>query len=85
MYKLLKFEAAWCGQCKVMDTNLKNFTACEVEHIDVETDEGEKMSDKYYIMSLPTMILVDENGEALQRWNGIVPIKEIETKISELC
>jgi thioredoxin-related protein len=68
-----------------MDNNLKSFTACPVEHINVETEKGEELSEKYGIMSLPTMILVDKVGEALYRWTGITPIKDIEFKIAELC
>ena len=81
--KLIKFGAEWCGPCKMMNERLKNFTACEVQYIDVddESEETTKLIEKYQIMSVPVMILLDDENNMVNRWTGLTDIKEIENEI----
>lgn len=66
--RLLKFEADWCQPCK---TQAKLMEGMEYEAIDVETREGAALASKYGVRSLPTIILVDDQGDILQRSSGI--------------
>lgn len=81
--KLIKFGAEWCGPCKMMNERLKNFTACEVQYIDVddESEETTKLIEKYQIMSVPVMILLNDENNMVNRWTGLTDIKEIENEI----
>ncbi len=83
-YKLVKFGAPWCGMCRVMDKNLEGFKACEVIKYDVEDDENESVVEKYKVKNLPTMILIDGEGNPVEKWHGVVNAKVIEDKISSL-
>ena len=68
--KLLKFSATWCGPCKMQATEFKeNPLDIEVEEINIDTNENELIS-KYNVRSIPTMVLVDDEGNELSRWIG---------------
>ena len=73
--KLLKFGAEWCTHCKEQDTILKKFDAIPVEVIDCDNDIDDLCS-KYNIMSIPTMLLID-NDEVVERFNGTISLDEL--------
>lgn len=79
MNKILKFEASWCGQCKALDKILltvdKNI---KIEHIDVDEDDNLDLVQKFDILNIPTLILVNENMEELVRLHGVQTKEAIE-------
>ena len=68
--KYLKFEASWCGACKMVQPQLNKVSAegITVEKIDAEHDNG--MVTNYNIRNLPTVILVDDSGKEFWRTVG---------------
>ena len=83
--KLLKFGAEWCAPCKSMDEQLKDFTACQIERHDVDSDNIKTLEliDKYKIRSVPTMILLDDNDNIIHIWTGSTPISQITEEINK--
>lgn len=82
--RILKFGSQCCGPCKVMEEKLKkNPPSIEYQSLDVEDDSNEELISQYNIKNLPTMILVDNNGTELERWNGIVNPELIEKSIKK--
>lgn len=79
--KLIKFGADWCTHCKEQDTILEKFDAIPVEVIDCDNDTNDLCS-KYNIMSIPTMLLID-NDEVVERFNGVVTLDDLNNKIKE--
>jgi thioredoxin 1 len=68
--KYLKFEAGWCGACKMVQPQL-NKVAAEgiiVEKIDAESNNDLIM--QYNIRNLPTVVLVDNSGKEYYRTAG---------------
>lgn len=81
--KVYKFEASWCGPCKAFAPtfervkNMEEFSNIEFKEIDVEEDENEdNLAEKYKIQSVPTTILLNENGEVLYKVMGNVSEKD---------
>lgn len=82
--KLLKFYTNTCSQCKMMNGVLDGFDLVPIEHIDCE-DDPEDLATKFQIRSLPTLVLVDDDGEFLRKFTGYIAIEDIERIIrSEL-
>ena len=65
--KILKFFGLWCGPCKALS---KAFKDAKIEHQDIDVDENEELVDKYHIKSIPTVIVLDNEGEELGRFVG---------------
>lgn len=80
--KLLKFYAHWCGPCKVQGSLLKGLSI-PIQEIDVEEENNEDCVDAYSVMSLPTLIVVDEDGNELKRFVGLTQKEDIEKFISD--
>ena len=72
MKKLLYFSAAWCGPCKQLGPIMSEISSTiPVKKIDV--DQNPEMAQKYGIRNIPTVILVDEQGQELAKKIGFNP------------
>ncbi len=75
---LIDFWATWCGPCKMLSPIIEEIAEerddIKVCKINVD-DEGE-LSIKYGVMSIPTLILM-ENGEVKNTSVGFMPKKEV--------
>ena len=68
--KLIKFSASWCGPCKMQTKEFEeNPVNVEVEAIDID-DDNDDLSGRHNVRSIPTMILIGDDGEVLNRWTG---------------
>lgn len=82
--KLLQFKASWCGPCKMQTKEFEeNPVDTELVPIDVDEDK-EDLATKYGIRSIPTMILVGDNDEVLNKWVGITKSSTINEFIKGL-
>lgn len=70
--KLLKFFADWCGPCKALEKTLGN-----IEHENIDIELNEELTSKYGIRSIPTLVLVDDEGKEMRRLTGAVTLDEI--------
>lgn len=85
MKRILKFEAEWCGQCKVLTPILKkvleNHIDITLTTIDIETEEETTL--KYNIRNLPTLVFIKDSIE-VGRTSGVLTADMLENKIKEL-
>lgn len=77
--KIIKCGASWCAPCKAFAKTLNkikesnDYPNISFEEYDIEEDEaGQELTEKFKIMSVPTTILLDENGELLTKVLGNV-------------
>ena len=72
--KYLYFSAPWCTPCKQLAPKME----LVAEKITVEkilVDTNVEIAQKYGIRSIPTVVLIDENGIELERFVGVNPVE----------
>lgn len=76
---ILKFSRVGCTPCKTM-TNFLHDKGVDYKELDVEDDA--QLAAQYGIASVPTLLLVDDTGEVLDRVVGFNPggIEELLNK-----
>ncbi|CQR71290.1 Thioredoxin-1 [Sporomusa ovata DSM 2662] len=83
---LVDFWAPWCGYCNklapIMD-ELAQEMSDQIKVVKVNVDENRSLTQKYGVMSLPTMI-VFKDGEQLEKLTGYLPKANITSKLQKL-
>lgn len=70
MNKILLFKLSTCGPCKLLS---KLFTQLHILKEDIvldEDDNADTIADKYNVKSVPTVVVLDKEGEELGRFVG---------------
>lgn len=81
MKQLLYFGAEWCSACKALwpivqkEAPTKGY---DVKFCDMDEEEGAFMADDYKVRSLPTIIILSEDGVELKRAVGNTAWKEVQ-------
>ncbi|AZZ35278.1 hypothetical protein CIK05_00155 [Bdellovibrio sp. qaytius] len=77
---LLKFSAPWCPACIRLKSETMNKPQVQAllkkvnfQEINIDLVENEKLSDEYGVKAIPTVILVNEQGEEIKRWLDYQP------------
>lgn len=75
---LVDFYADWCGPCKMLAPILEQISEenPEIKIIEVNVDEYSNEAKNYNILSIPTLIFM-ENGKEKKRLVGLVSKEEI--------
>ena len=73
---LVDFFANWCGPCKMLAPVLEKAER-NVKVIKVDTDEFEDLAREYGVMSIPTLVLI-ENGNEVKRNIGFIDKDSLE-------
>lgn len=81
--KVIKFEADWCGPCKMMKPaweQVIQMDDIEFEVCDVDADPD--LARKYDIMSVPIILLI-KDGEVVHSMLGVKRAEEIIAEIKK--
>ncbi len=76
MKKILYFTASWCGPCKALAPRMESLSS-QINYEKIDVDQNSNLSAKYGVRSVPCLILVDENGQELNRMVGVQPDETI--------
>jgi thioredoxin-like negative regulator of GroEL len=73
--QLLKFFATWCNPCKTLTKTLEDVQfPYKVTPVDI--DQSLDLAIQYSIKSVPTMILVDDDGKTITKLSNSKATKE---------
>ena len=73
---LVDFYATWCGPCKMISPELERVES-NIKVVKVDVDEHEDLARTYGVMSIPTLILFD-NEKEIKRNIGFMDKERIE-------
>ena len=83
--KLIKFSAEWCGPCRTQKKEFETKPLDNVELIEINIDEDdEALTSKYKVMSIPTLVLINDNDEVINKWVGFTKSEVINEFIQNL-
>ena len=77
------FYADWCGYCKQLDEdtftnqNVKQKFVQRYVLVKINVDQNPELASKYQIYGLPTMVILDSNGNVIKRQEGFVSAGEL--------
>jgi thioredoxin 1 len=80
---VVDFYADWCGPCRMVSPVIESLSKeyqGRVKFVKINTDENPDLSEKFGIMSIPT-IMVFKKGQILSRTIGAGPAAMYKQKI----
>ena len=80
--KIYKAKAEWCGPCRLLKQELKDFDLVPI--IEVDVDEDEAFCEKYNIKNIPVLLFCDENDNVIGRQVGFITKKDLTEKIKTI-
>lgn len=84
---LVDFWATWCGPCKRIAPVIEELGAlyegrANIAKCDVE--EAEELAVDFQVTSIPTLILLDKQGNVVQRMVGVQSKARLQEEIDKL-
>ena len=80
--KIYKVGAEWCGPCRQLKQELKDFNLVPI--IEIDADEDEAFCEKYNIRNIPVLLLCDSDDKVIDKFVGFTSKKEITEKITKI-
>ena len=79
---LIDFYANWCVPCKHLSPIVEEVAKenSDIKFVKINVDENEDLAEKYGIMYLPTLVVI-ENGEIINQSIGYIEKEEVEKLI----
>ena len=83
MTQILYFTAAWCGPCKMFRPTFEGTLAEMGKSAQiVDVDQNKDLATKMGVASVPTILLVGDNGEAIKRHSGVMSKPQLKQFLS---
>ena len=79
---LVDFYATWCGPCKMLSPILEQLASeVDIDIIKVDVDKYQDLAREYKVMSIPCLILFD-NEKEIKRTLGFMPKEKLKEFIN---
>lgn len=81
---IIDFYAKWCGPCRMLEPIFENVSKKhkDMTFIRIDIDKHEEITNKYRIMSVPTIVIIKEKKE-VKRNSGFISEEAIEDLIKQ--
>ncbi len=78
---LVDFKAEWCGWCRKMDEEVYPkpevvALSKSVVFVQVNTDQNPPLKDRYHVVGLPTVVILEADGKERGRIRGYKPVDQ---------
>lgn len=80
--KLLKFYSNFCNPCKVLE-RIMDVNNIPHDNIDIEEETNADIISKYNIKTVPTLILIEEDGTEVNRHVGMMNLQQLKDFTNE--
>jgi thioredoxin 1 len=86
--KLLDFGMGVCEQCRRLRPVMEQATRelgdkVDVHVLDIRQDENDRLAQRFRMVSMPLIVLVDGAGKELWRHDGFLDFSELSRTVSE--
>lgn len=79
---LVDFYANWCGPCKMLSPILEQLVSeVDIDIVKVDVDKYQDLAREYKVMSIPCLILFD-NEKEIKRTLGFMPKEKLKEFIN---
>ena len=79
---LVDFYANWCGPCKMLSPILEQLASeVDIDIVKVDVDKYQDLAREYKVMSIPCLILFD-NEKEIKRTLGFMPKEKLKEFIN---
>ena len=69
--KYIYFYGTWCQPCKQLSPIMSNIESKGISVLKIDVDENYNLASSNNIRNVPTVILVDKNGNEINRTIGV--------------
>jgi len=81
--KVLKFYADWCSPCKSLSNVIAGIPDLKIEIDNINIEEDVDAAVEYTVRSIPTCILLDDQGKEIRRASGGMTAEEFKKFVGE--
>ena len=78
MNKFMYFSAPWCGPCRMFGPVMERISQSGIPVEKINVDNAPQVAAAYIVKSVPTTILVDDQGKEISRFVGAKSEAEVK-------
>ena len=86
MVEIKKFEADWCGPCRMLKptfTKLEEKLGDSIKFSYINVDEQQELAQQYGVRNIP-LVVIEKNGEEVDRLVGVQSELTYENSLNSL-
>lgn len=69
--KYLIFKSSWCSPCRQLSPIMEQVKQHGIKVEEIDIDDQSDLAEKYNIRSVPTVVLISDNGVEINRLIGV--------------